>query len=188
MSRQWLAVLCVAACVPLVGSGCALLEDYKNQQAMRQQAERRMWQAELQRVEGRIEGLEMQNEQIHRELEQLRTRLTAAQQDEQARREQRFEALDDRLRLTEQARQKDKEFMLDELSRRMAEMINKALRRNRPATRPRKQSGVEHVVQPGETISEIAAAYGKKVSSIIKANGITEPDKVKAGQRLFIPD
>ena len=48
-------------------------------------------------------------------------------------------------------------------------------------------SGVEHVVKPGQTLSAIAQAYGVTVSAIVKANKIADPNNVKVGKKLFIP-
>lgn len=48
--------------------------------------------------------------------------------------------------------------------------------------------GVSHVVKSGETLAAIAKSYGIPVSSIAQANGITNPNRVYAGQKLVIPD
>jgi len=49
------------------------------------------------------------------------------------------------------------------------------------------QGGVVHIVQPGETLSIIAARYGTTVQAIASANGIYNVNRIYAGQRLFIP-
>ncbi len=50
------------------------------------------------------------------------------------------------------------------------------------------RSGYEHRVERGQTLSEIARGYGKSVESIVKANKISDPSLLRAGQILFIPD
>ncbi len=50
------------------------------------------------------------------------------------------------------------------------------------------RSGYEHKVERGQTLSEIARGYGKSVDAIMKANKITNPSSIRAGQVLFIPD
>lgn len=50
------------------------------------------------------------------------------------------------------------------------------------------QVGYEHVVQPGETISQIAAAYGVTTKSIMRANNIKDARLLRAGTTLFIPE
>jgi LysM repeat protein len=49
-------------------------------------------------------------------------------------------------------------------------------------------SGRTHTVAPGETLSAIAAKYGTSVKAIVDANGITNPNHVRVGSRLTIPN
>lgn len=44
-----------------------------------------------------------------------------------------------------------------------------------------------HVVQAGQSLSDIASRYGASASAIAKANGITDPNRIRTGQRLTIP-
>jgi LysM repeat protein len=44
-----------------------------------------------------------------------------------------------------------------------------------------------HVVQPGESLSQIAEQYGVSSTDIMDANGITDPNLIAAGQELIIP-
>ena len=48
-------------------------------------------------------------------------------------------------------------------------------------------TGYEHVVKDGETLSTIAAAYKVKPAAIIEANDLKNPDVLRKGQKLFIP-
>jgi len=45
-----------------------------------------------------------------------------------------------------------------------------------------------HLVRPGETLSEIAAAYGVDYRRIARANGITDPNRLIPGREVVIPD
>ena len=48
--------------------------------------------------------------------------------------------------------------------------------------------GVEYChVNPGDTLSEIAERYHVKMSEIMRENNITNPDFIKAGAMLIIP-
>lgn len=49
-------------------------------------------------------------------------------------------------------------------------------------------SGGHHIVQPGETLSDIAARHGITVSELASANGIVDPNRVLAGSRLTVAD
>jgi len=44
-----------------------------------------------------------------------------------------------------------------------------------------------HEVRPGETLSQIAAAYGVDVETIVAANDVDRPDRIQPGQKLQIP-
>ena len=48
-------------------------------------------------------------------------------------------------------------------------------------------SGYEHKVEAGQTLSEIAKAYGVSMKKIIEANKL-KGDVIRVGQILFIPD
>jgi len=49
-------------------------------------------------------------------------------------------------------------------------------------------NGMEsYVVQPGETLSLIAAVFGCTVEEIVAANGLPDANSIGAGQRLYIP-
>lgn len=52
---------------------------------------------------------------------------------------------------------------------------------------PPSQEGGIHVVQPGETLAAIAYRYGVSLSSLVSANGLSNPDFIFWGQRLVIP-
>jgi LysM repeat protein len=54
-------------------------------------------------------------------------------------------------------------------------------------SRPKPESGYEHIVKQGETLSAIAAAYKVSVGDIKKANNLRS-DVLRVGQKLFIPD
>jgi LysM repeat protein len=49
------------------------------------------------------------------------------------------------------------------------------------------QDTVIHVVQWGETLFSIARRYGTSVEAICAANGVADPTRICAGQRLTIP-
>lgn len=44
-----------------------------------------------------------------------------------------------------------------------------------------------YVVQPGDTLSNIAQRFGVSLDALMEANGITNPDEIYAGQILRIP-
>ncbi|MDR7556012.1 MAG: NlpC/P60 family protein [Armatimonadota bacterium] len=44
-----------------------------------------------------------------------------------------------------------------------------------------------HVVQPGETVYRIARRYGVTIDALAAVNGLADPTRIRAGQRLRIP-
>lgn len=61
-----------------------------------------------------------------------------------------------------------------------------------PATWERlRQAGAQasqvHVVRPGQTLSAIAKAYGTNLRDLAAANGLQDPNRIRAGTRLIIP-
>ena len=49
-------------------------------------------------------------------------------------------------------------------------------------------SGVSHKVKPGDTFWSISRKYGTSVESVMKANGIRDPKRLKVGMSLTIPN
>jgi uncharacterized protein YcbK (DUF882 family) len=56
-----------------------------------------------------------------------------------------------------------------------------------PAAAPDPPKTIDYVVQPGDSLSEIADAHGVRLADLIAANGISKPDDVDAGATLKIP-
>jgi soluble lytic murein transglycosylase-like protein len=48
-------------------------------------------------------------------------------------------------------------------------------------------TSTQHRVQPGETLSHVAARYGSSISALAAANGLTDPNLVIAGTVLSVP-
>ncbi|MBR1608718.1 MAG: LysM peptidoglycan-binding domain-containing protein, partial [Kiritimatiellae bacterium] len=44
----------------------------------------------------------------------------------------------------------------------------------------------EYVVEPGQTLSQISAAFGVPVQTIMADNGIKDAAKIRSGQTLWI--
>ncbi len=89
--------------------------------------------------------------------------------------EQRIATLEKTLAEAERAREEDKRIVLETI-------------KSAATTRPVAMRGREHVVQQGETLSEIAKAYNVTIPAIVKANGLKDAHTIRIGQTLFIPD
>lgn len=182
----------VTACVLLgATAGCTTYQDQRTRQAMQEREDVLLVQEDIRRLSGRVEGLELELERLHREL--------ASQRDEQERfvntqvqgTETRLSGLERRIQEVDNAREKDKKEIVDRLSSTMAEMM----RNQQQATRQQAQArtthsgyGYEHTVAAGETLSHIASAYGVTTRVIVDANKLENPDRLRVGQKLFIPE
>ncbi len=56
------------------------------------------------------------------------------------------------------------------------------------AAAPTVVAATTYIVRPGDTLSAIAARHGTTVSALASANGIPDPDRIRIGQLLRIPD
>ncbi|MER2600314.1 MAG: LysM peptidoglycan-binding domain-containing protein [Caldilineales bacterium] len=54
-------------------------------------------------------------------------------------------------------------------------------------TAPAAGNSIKHVVQEGETLLGIAVQYGTTSQAIMQANGMSDPDFLRVGQELIIP-
>ena len=104
-----------------------------------------------------------------------------------------LEDLQRQIRALDAARVQDKKEIYDDISKKIATILKTsapAPARPTATARPRSgsQTGIEHVVQPGESLSKIAAAYGVKMNVLVEENGLSDPSNIRVGQKLFIPD
>lgn len=120
-----------------------------------------------QQLMGRIQTLEMQMNQMNSDLNTLRSQL------------------DSRCAAIEQKSAADKQEMVASLSSQLDKLMKQASA-SRPAAAPSGR-GIEHVVQPGETLYIISKAYNVSTKTIIDVNKIQDPSRLSVGQKLFIP-
>ena len=105
-----------------------------------------------------------------------------------------LEDLQRQIRALDAARAQDQKEIYDDISKKIASLLKSAPaaapRSSASSSKPRSgsQSGIEHVVQPGESLSKIASAYGVKMDVIVAENGLSDPGNIRVGQKLFIPD
>jgi len=121
------------------------------------------------KMAGRLETLELQMNQMSRDLDTLKGQLST------------------RCAAIEQKSEADKREMVARLSGELDKLMKLA---SAPAPAPKPSaatSGIEHVVRPGETLYIIAKAYNVSTKTIIDANRLTDSGKLSVGQKLLIP-
>ncbi len=107
--------------------------------------------------------------------------------------------LADKIKEVDQKRQEDNERILDGIKKELKNFSVAAARASsskpNPAvidTTPIPDKGFEYIIQSGDTLSVIAAAYKEKnikvsVAQILKANPGLDEKKLRVGQKIFIP-
>lgn len=170
-------LLCLV--VGVSASGCASYMRESKQAEAREAHQRTSVASDVAMLKERLKGIEMAQEQLARDIMELKALIARGSDADAAlaaKLGQAIKALEDR----DDRMQKD---TIQSISKRMAEIMKSQV----SASQAGYGTGVEHVVNSGETLSAIAQAYGVTVSAIVKANNISNPNSVREGQKLFIP-
>jgi len=178
--------------LPLLLTGCETLGGYRAEEEMQRREDALILDEKFSKLSGRIEGLEIEVQQLSDSVSAMQTRQGAAVQSQMQALQARIDALEGRLRSVEVAREKDKQEIVDKLSQKMSQIMTSSSSgggsSRKSSKRSHANSGYEHEVQPGDTLSAIAAAYGVTSKIIIDNNDIKDPNRLRVGQKLFIPD
>jgi nucleoid-associated protein YgaU len=163
----------------LASTGCVTLMD---QNALaQQQADMERLAGDVQRVKERLNGLELEQQNIVRELEAARR---APREDVVVR--NRLETLERQAQALAAARDADRKQIVTDLSHKMAAIVGSSGGGSSGRSSGGGAVGYEHVVESGQSLSAIAAAYKVTVSSIKRANNM-KSDTIRVGQTLVIP-
>jgi nucleoid-associated protein YgaU len=148
---------------------------------MRERSEIDGLRADTEGLKERMAGVEQAQQALLRQFGQLRDAAEARDREIRG----QMTGLERSLKADGAAARADlKKEVVDRLTAKVAELM-----RPQPAAGGRRvEKGREHTVRPGETLSEIAAAYGVTVGTIVRANNLTDANRVRAGTTLFIPD
>ena len=174
----------------LAGAGCISTQDPDNPPAT--QEDITYLREELRRLNARIEASDAELGRVQGDVMASRSSqpdyASAAQvQSVQT----QLDDLQRQIRALDAARAQDKKEIYDDISKKIATLLKASSPASAPARstkRSASQSGIEHVVQPGESLSKIAAAYGVKMNVLVEENALKSPDSIFVGQKLFIPD
>jgi len=186
--RRGAGVGCLLAGVGLL-TGCETFYPGAPSEAeLQRQEDMAILQERVQRVTGQLEGLQMESEALRTEVNSVRRERSSAAQGELRTLQSRLDDLEKRLRENDSARARDREEILNSLSARMADLLQKGGASRAPReSKSRSGYGYEHVVKSGESLSRIAAAYGVTVQAVQTENKMSS-DVIRIGQKLFIPE
>lgn len=170
-------------------TGCAALQEQRAE-LQEQREDVLIVQDDTRRLRGRVEALEQEVERLTQQLSALGSEQSRAVQSQMQGVNTSLDDMQRRIRTLEASREADRKEIVESVSKRVADIVNKQQPRRTTSSAPRKQisnEGYEHEVQPGETLSAIAKAYGARSDEIMQANGLESADKLRVGQKLFIP-
>jgi LysM repeat protein len=179
--------LVIIAAAGSLASGCAtLFEDPAVAQQQRRE-DMALVDEKIRRIEGRIETMELELNRIQQQVDAL----PRSAGNDIMQLQTSINDLNRKIQQVDAARERDKQEIVDTLSRKVATIVSKSGGSSSPpkksSTRATSGTGYEHVVESGQTLSAIASAYGVKQADIIQANDLKEPYLLRVGQKLFIP-
>jgi LysM repeat protein len=165
------AVVCLAALL----TGCATKTSEERLMMVRMQTDINGMQQEVQTLRGRVDAIEVMQEKTAGDVKRLGGQATG----ETEAMKKRLEEMQQDVSAMDAARERDKKEVVSKLSDKIVEVVDRQ--------RPVFVSGNEYVVQSGDTLSGIASHYGVKREDIMKANGLSNPNLIRVGQKLIIP-
>ena len=184
-------LLALSGFVLLAGTACVNTSyDQRTRQAARVHADQQWIEEQMQRVQGRQDNTDLQIEELHRQIDRLREDIRRSGSLQESAATLKVDAVEARVAQLEAARQRDRQEIVDQISQRVSSMMATSAAAA-PAARPRRPiatTGYEHVVEVGQTLSHIAQAYGVSVRAIVDANELKDPNILRVGQKLFIPE
>ncbi len=166
--------------------GCASMMGPTPEEA-RRDADVLLMAQRLNELKEQVNAVQLENQNLVREMEMVR----AAGRGAGATVQSRLDALEKQVQALQKARAEDRQAIVDDISRKVQGLIATSSARSASSGSSGggsvSDTGYEHVVKSGETLSEIARAYGVSMSSIRQANRL-KGDVIRVGQKLFIPD
>jgi len=189
--KKTIPLLSLALGLAFAVAGCVTTQDYEAPAAS--QADVEYLRGEIRRLTARVEASEMELGRVQGDVmaSQSSQPSYASSAHVQSLQTQ-LEDLQRQIRVLDGARAQDKKEIYDDISRKIATLLKSAPAASggTRSAKPRSgsQTGIEHVVQPGESLSKIAAAYKVSLSVLMEENGLKNADSIFAGQKLFIPE
>jgi len=182
-------LLSAGAVSVLLLTGCASYFEEQRLETARQRTETGNQRTEVDQLKARVDALE----KLVQDQDARLTALSAETTKERQEVRDQLIVVDRTFKSYESSRAADKQAIIDDLTAKItkiADMMRPPSSSSRPVSVQNTTSGTgrEHVVQPGETLSAIAAAYKVKVNAIVEANNMKNADSLKVGQRLIIPE
>jgi len=161
---------CLSGCLAPIGDG--------RRQASRESNDVDYIKKDLTRLKEQVDGIASAQQDLYKEIESLKLSPLKDKEETKA----RLDEIERSLKAAEAGQKKLRDEIIDDLSGKMANILSAHTAGTRSG------QGGKHVIGPGETLSGIATTYKTDVNAIIKANDLKDPDNIKVGQTLIIPE
>jgi LysM domain len=164
----------------LLAGGCVTMVD-QNTMAQ-QQADMEKMREDVQRIQEKLNGIELEQQNLARDIGAVRS---SPKEDTVVR--NRLDTLERQVQSLASGREADRKQIVSQVATIVSASGGSASSGHSSSGRGSSaQTGYEHVVESGQTLSAIAAAYKVSAASIKKANNL-KSTTLRTGQKLFIP-
>ena len=188
--KNFSRLLPIVAGLAFAGTGCVTTQETESPAAS--QADVGYLREEIRRLNARLDASDAELGRVQGDVVSARSSQPATASAAQVESMQtQLDDLQRQIRALDAARAQDKKEIYDDISKKIATLLKASAPSSAPARstkRSASQSGIEHVVQSGESLSKIAAAYGVRMDVLVQENGLSDPGNIRVGQKLFIPD
>lgn len=165
--------------VLLLAGGCVTMVD-QNTMAQ-QQADMEKMREDVQRIRERLNGIELEQQNLARDIGSAKN---APKEDTVVR--NRLDTLERQVQSLAAGREADRKQIVNQVATLVGSSGSSSSGRSASGRNGGTQTGYEHVVESGQTLSAIAEAYKVSSASIKRANNL-KSSTLRVGQKLFIP-
>ena len=137
----------------------------------------------LKQLSQQIEALQFDQQQMQKQIADLQAQVVELHQAGTTSATD-MQALDAKIKASDDAREKDKQAILDAVAKEIASIGNHT--NSSSATSTPTVNSKEYVVQKGDTLTSIAKANSVTIAQLKKANNLTT-DALQVGQKLVMP-
>ncbi|MEI8352256.1 MAG: LysM peptidoglycan-binding domain-containing protein [bacterium] len=168
----------VGTCLLLAG-GCVTMVDQNT--VAQQQADMEKMREDVQKIRERLSGIELEQQNLARDVGSVRS---APKEDTVVR--NRLDTLERQVQSLAAGRESDRKQIVNQVASLVGSSGGSASGHSASGRSGGSQTGYEHIVESGQTLSAIADAYKVSMASIRKSNNL-KSNTLRVGQKLFIP-
>jgi LysM repeat protein len=165
--------------------GCTFLAVFAQAQQQTISQQLSILDERISKLRADVDALQFNQQQIQQDIKQAQAQIDELRRAGPSASANDLQALEARVRAIDEAREKDKKVILDQLAKELA-----AIGSTRGGAATTASSGSAssngYVVQKGDTLTSIAKSYGVTIAELRKANNLAN-DEIKTGQKLVIP-